>query len=145
MRRLLSGGGVIGGSSAGAAIMSRTMIVRGDDEGTLTLPVCTDAAAYCDNGGVSPEQLLLSRGLGFLPGGIVDQHFNRRARLQRLLAAMEDADENEGFGISEDTALEVSLSDRALRVHGSAYVMHLTRSGGTITINKLTAAQHAVQ
>ena len=95
--------------------------------------------------GVSPEQLLLSRGLGFLPGGIVDQHFNRRARLQRLLAAMEDADENEGFGISEDTALEVSLSDRALRVHGSAYVMHLTRSGGTITIKKLTAAQHAVQ
>ena len=62
-----------------------------------------------------------------------------------LLAAMEDADENEGFGISEDTALEVSLSDRALRVHGSAYVMHLTRSGGTITIKKLTAAQHAVQ
>ena len=95
--------------------------------------------------GVSPEQLLLSRGLGFLPGGIVDQHFNRRARLQRLLAAMEDAGENEGFGISEDTALEVSLSDRALRVHGSAYVMHLTRSGGTITIKKLTAAQHAVQ
>ena len=38
MRRLLSDGGVIGGSSAGAAIMSRTMIVRGDDEGTLTLP-----------------------------------------------------------------------------------------------------------
>ena len=145
MRRLLSGGGVIGGSSAGAAIMSRTMIVRGDDEGTLTLPVCTDAAAYCDNGGVSPEQLLLSRGLGFLPGGIVDQHFNRRARLQRLLAAMEDAGESEGFGISEDTALEVSLSDGALRVHGSAYVMHLTRSGGTITIKKLTAAQHAVQ
>jgi len=34
MRRLLDGGGVIGGSSAGAAIMSRTMIVRGDDEGT---------------------------------------------------------------------------------------------------------------
>ena len=96
-------------------------------------------------GGVSPEQLLLSHGLGFLPGGIVDQHFNRRARLQRLLAAMEDAGENEGFGISEDTALEVSLSDRALRVHGSAYVMHLTRSGGTITIKKLTAAQHAVQ
>ena len=31
MRRLLSDGGVIGGSSAGAAIMSRTMIVRGDD------------------------------------------------------------------------------------------------------------------
>ena len=96
-------------------------------------------------GGVSPEQLLLSHGLGFLPGSIVDQHFNRRARLQRLLAAMEDAGENEGFGISEDTALEVSLSDGALRVHGSAYVMHLTRSGGTITINKLTAAQHAVQ
>ena len=145
MRRLLADGGVIGGSSAGAAIMSRTMIVRGDDEGVLTLPVCTDVRAYCDKGGISPEQMLLTRGLGFLPHGVVDQHFNRRARLQRLIAAMEQAGEDEGYGISEDTALEVSLASGTLRVHGSAYVMRLHRSGGQITVEKLTAAHGAVQ
>ena len=146
MCRLLERGGVIGGSSAGAAIMSRTMIVRGDDEGALTLPLYTDVRTWQDQDeDLSPEPLLISRGLGFLPEGIVDQHFNRRARLQRLMAAMEAANETQGFGISEDTALEVSLSDGAFRVLGSAYVMHLTRNGGCFTIEKLAAAQNAMQ
>lgn len=146
MRRLLDGGGVIGGSSAGAAIMSRIMIARGDDEGALTLPLCTDARAWQDHSeGFSPEPLLISRGLGFLPHGIVDQHFNRRARLQRLMAAMEASNEAQGFGISEDTALEVSLPDGTFRVLGSAYVMHLTRKDGRFTIEKLAAAHSAVQ
>ena len=146
MRRLLDGGGVIGGSSAGAAIMSRIMIARGDDEGALTLPLCTDARAWQDHSeGLSPEPLLISRGLGFLPHGIVDQHFNRRARLQRLMTAMEASNEAQGFGISEDTALEVSLPDGTFRVLGSAYVMHLTRKDGRFTIEKLAAAHSAVQ
>ena len=146
MRRLLDSGGVIGGSSAGAAIMSRIMIARGDDEGALTLPLCTDARAWQDHSeGFSPEPLLISRGLGFLPHGIVDQHFNRRARLQRLMAAMEASNEAQGFGISEDTALEVSLPDGTFRVLGSAYVMHLTRKDGRFTIEKLAAAHSAVQ
>ena len=146
MRRLLDGGGVIGGSSAGAAIMSRIMIARGDDEGALTLPLCTDARAWQDHSeGFSPEPLLISCGLGFLPHGIVDQHFNRRARLQRLMAAMEASNEVQGFGISEDTALEVSLPNGTFRVLGSAYVMHLTRKDGRFTIEKLAAAHSAVQ
>ena len=143
---LLSDGGVIGGSSAGAAIMSRIMIARGDDEGALTLPLYTDVRAWQDHSeGFSPEPLLISRGLGFLPHGIVDQHFNRRARLQRLMAAMEASNEAQGFGISEDTALEVSLPDGTFRVLGSAYVMHLTRKDGRFTIEKLAAAHSAVQ
>ena len=122
------------------------MIARGDDEGALTLPLCTDARAWQDHSeGFSPEPLLISRGLGFLPHGIVDQHFNRRARLQRLMAAMEASNEAQGFGISEDTALEVSLPDGTFRVLGSAYVMHLTRKDGRFTIKKLAAAHSAVQ
>lgn len=146
IRQVLEDGGVIGGTSAGAAIMSRTMIVRGDDAGALTLPICTDVNAYPDlDAEAAPEQLLLLNGLGFLPFGVVDQHFNRRARLQRLIAAMEAADERLGFGISEDTALEVDLARGEMRVHGSAYVMRLTRQNDHIIIEKKTAAASAVQ
>ena len=144
IRAVLDRGGVIGGTSAGAAIMSRTMLVRGDDAGALTLPVCTDPAVYVDRE-ESPEQLLLSRGLGFLPSGLVDQHFNRRPRLQRLMAALEVSGEAMGYGISEDTALEVDLETMAMKVHGSAYVMQVSRTPVGMTIRKFTAADKAVQ
>ncbi len=146
IRQVLEDGGVVGGTSAGAAIMSRAMIVRGDDDGALTLPVCTAVEAYPDlDAEETPEQLLVLQGLGFLPQGVVDQHFNRRARLQRLLAAMETANEGFGFGVSEDTALEVDLAQGSMQVHGSAYVMCITKHQEGITIRKLTAADGSVR
>ena len=65
MRRLLDGGGVIGGSSAGAAIMSRIMIARGDDEGALTLPLCADARAWQDHSEGFAALCLLCGGLPY--------------------------------------------------------------------------------
>lgn len=143
IRGVLARGGVIGGTSAGAAIMGRSMIVRGDDQGALTLPVATDVHSYVDHE-ESPEPLLVGPGLGFLPWGITDQHFNRRPRLQRLLKAMEVSGEAQGFGVSEDTALEVDLEKNTLTVHGSAYVLRAVRQGKQIVLTKLTAADEAV-
>lgn len=80
---LLRRGGVIGGSSAGAAIMSRTMIVGG------------------------ASQPRLGRGLGFLPGTLIDQHFLKRRRQPRLLAALSTRPGLVGIGIDEGTALVV--------------------------------------
>src|SRR5207302_6337873 len=57
LHKLLRRGGVIGGTSAGAAVMSGPMIA----------------------GGNMPARL--GQGFGFLPGGIVDQHFLRRNRM----------------------------------------------------------------
>ena len=146
MRTLLEEGGVIGGSSAGAAIMSKTMIARGDDEGALTMPVLTDAAGLPEGSeGAGPEQLVLTKGLGFLPSGIVDQHFNTRSRLQRLIRAMEAANETDGYGVSEDTALEVDLESGVLSVIGSAYVVHVSRKNGCVTIQKFTSADAAIK
>ena len=144
IRSVLDRGGVVGGTSAGAAIMSRTMIARGDEEGVLTLPHYPTPEGYPDSEN-TPEPLVLTRGLGFLPWGIVDQHFNRRPRLQRLLAAMELSDESLGWGISEDTALEADLTAGTLRVHGSAYVMRALRTPSGITLNRYTAAEEAVK
>lgn len=111
IRRRLAAGAVVGGTSAGAAIMSEGMIGQGDSLGALL-------------GGKVGEALELTRGLGFLKGALVDQHFGERARLGRLAVALTDPAQRQriGFGIDEDTALIVSLGDGRATVAGSGYV-----------------------
>jgi cyanophycinase len=94
--RVLRRGGVIGGTSAGAAIMSRAMIAGGRTE-----PV-------------------MSTGLGFLPGTIVDQHFRKRNREERLRLALQLHPGHVGFGIDESTALIVR--GRSIEVFGESDV-----------------------
>ncbi len=96
LRNLLGRGGVLGGSSAGAAIMGRQMIAGGRSESALTH-------------GVSPEGVRIEAGMGFFPYGFVDQHFLARGRLGRLLVAMQHTGERFGFGVEENSALVVTL------------------------------------
>ena len=93
---VLARGGVIGGTSAGAAIMSRHMIADGRTEP------------------------LMSTGFGFLPGTIVDQHFRKRNRQDRLMRAMQLRPGTVGVGIDEGTALLVR--GRSLEVIGDSDV-----------------------
>ena len=109
----LAAGGVIGGSSAGAAIMSETMLAGGTSEGALLH-------------GEGEGGLKLASGLGFFPHGIVDQHFLARGRLGRLLVALELTGERYGFGIEENSALVVYLGDHAVGL-GSRGVCILDR------------------
>lgn len=83
IRGVLSRSGVVGGTSAGAAIMSPVMIRRGDPD-VETGP-----------------------GFGFLPGTVVDQHFLKRNRQRRLLKALGAHPNLVGLGIDEGTALVV--------------------------------------
>lgn len=96
LNALLKRGGVIGGSSAGAAIMSGIMITGGN-------PVAKT-----------------SEGFGFLPNVVVDQHFLRRNRVNRLLGVLHRHPGLVGIGIDEGTAL-VRTGDE-LRVVGQSYV-----------------------
>ncbi len=104
-------GAVIGGSSAGAAMMSETMIVSG-----RSLPSIYPSEAEDHN-------VALAAGLGFFEHGVIDQHFGQRARLGRLIAALFDsgADPAIGFGVDENTALVVDADGRAV-VTGTGYV-----------------------
>lgn len=111
LHRRLAGGLVVGGTSAGAAVMSGTMIVGGANEGTPR-----DGAVE-----VGP-------GLDLLRGVMVDQHFTRRGRTGRLLAALARYPHMLGVGIDEDTAL-VSVGDE-FRVVG----------GGAVTVIDLSTA-----
>jgi len=97
-------GTVVAGTSAGASIMSQFMISLGAD-------------------GVTPRQRTsqLTSGLGLLPGVIVDQHFDQRARYGRLMSLVAGSPNLLGMGIDEDTAAEIR-DGRTLTVVGSGAV-----------------------
>jgi cyanophycinase len=124
-------GGVIGGTSAGAAIMSEVMIGNGSSLGALQLPIITD------NGPENEETnaLLISRGLGFFPEGIVDQHFHARARIGRLVVALMNSRDKFplAFGVDENTVLIYSAADRQIRVVGRGGVTIVDASGARMT------------
>jgi cyanophycinase len=80
-------GAVVAGTSAGASAMSSHMIAFGAS-------------------GATPKQRMaqIAAGLGLLPGVIIDQHFQQRNRLGRLLSLIAQNPSLLGLGIDEDTA-----------------------------------------
>lgn len=119
-------GAVIGGSSAGAAIMSDAMISGGDGFRALLEPPAT---VYPETEEQDTGRLWLAQGLGFFDGGIVDQHFDRQARLGRLVRALGETLELRGFGIDEDTALLIEPDRGSARVLGAGAVTVLDTAG----------------
>lgn len=106
IRQRLEEGAVIGGTSAGAAVLGEHMIVCGSPEVALTAPVSRepkDCEGRAEDARDVP--LVLGRGLGFLPGIVFDQHFSQRARLTRLVRAVAciEAESVTGIGVDEDT------------------------------------------
>jgi cyanophycinase len=98
-------GAVVGGTSAGASVLAEHMVAFGSS-------------------GATPKnrQGHLGRGLGLLPGVIVDQHFAQRNRYGRLLALVARNPSLLGIGIDEDTAAVVS-GGRVLEVVGRGSVL----------------------
>ncbi|WP_094605382.1 Cyanophycinase [Sporomusa silvacetica DSM 10669] len=104
-------GAVIAGTSAGAAVMSETMIVAGNSNDTP-----------------KKSSLIMAQGMGFLTEGVVDQHFAQRGRINRLLEAVAQNPHVLGIGIDEDTALVVG-PDRLCQVIGSQTVTIIDGKG----------------
>jgi cyanophycinase len=90
-KRLAEDGLVIGGTSAGAAMMPDMMIVQGESETNPRL-----------------EIVEMEPGMAFLPGVVIDQHFLQRGRTGRLLSAVSHQPVNLGIGIDENTAIAVN-------------------------------------
>lgn len=100
-------GAVVGGSSAGAAIMSDPMISGGSTTTSLARGVRRASFADADDDDTSGGVAIMP-GIGFLPNALVDQHFLARGRIGRLIAAVLDTPEFDlGFGVDENTALVV--------------------------------------
>ncbi|MFL5336718.1 MAG: cyanophycinase [Geminicoccaceae bacterium] len=114
IRRAWAAGGLVSGSSAGAAIMSDPMITSGGSVEALAYPL---AAAPHET------RLSVGPGLGFFPLGLVDQHFLQRGRLGRLVAALHATGWRHGFGIDENTAMVIEGG--VLRVLGETGLIHV--------------------
>ena len=97
-------GAVMAGTSAGASAMSSHMIAFGAS-------------------GATPKHRMaqIAAGLGMLPGVIVDQHFQQRNRLGRLLSLIAQNPSLLGLGVDEDTAGVVS-PDHVMEVIGRGSV-----------------------
>lgn len=91
-------GAVISGTSAGAAVMSKKMITGiqkkhpDSDAGFVTM---------------ESDNIEITEGLGLLTDVIIDQHFVKRQRLNRLVAASIENPDQVCAGIDESTAIIV--------------------------------------
>lgn len=81
---------VVAGTSAGASVMSATMIIDGESDDSPRL-----------------NSLQMSPGLGFISNVVIDQHFAQRGRISRLLIVLGRNPSMIGIGIDEDTAVIV--------------------------------------
>ena len=97
-------GVTVGGTSAGASILSEHMIAYGD-EGSSAIA----------------GSVRLAPGLGLTNRFIIDQHFRQRDRLGRLLTAIAYNPFAVGVGLDEDTAALISPED-VIEVEGSGAV-----------------------
>ena len=112
IREIWRSGGVLAGTSAGASVMSDTMMVRGASAETHRI-----------------GDLRMAPGLGLVRDVIIDQHFAERGRIGRLLGAVAQSPRVLGVGIDEDTA--VVVEGDAFRVIGSGAVYVVDAEGVT--------------
>ena len=103
---------IIGGTSAGAAMMSNSMILQGDGEEAPKL------------GAVE-----MGPGMDLIVGCMIDTHFSQRGRHGRLLTAVAHYPQDMGIGLDENTAMIVDKGE--MRVMGTGAVTIIDAGGMT--------------
>lgn len=110
---IYNNGGVVGGSSAGAAVMSEVMITGNE----LVNKDSTASFITIEKGNVEVKQ-----GFGFLKTVIIDQHFLKRKRHNRTISTVIEHQNLLGVAIDESTAIIV-YPDETFEVYGSYQVL----------------------
>jgi cyanophycinase len=112
IKDLLARGGLVGGTSAGAAIMSEVMITGGNPKATT------------------------GKGLGFYHHAVFDQHFIKRDRENRLIGVLA---KNPGlFGVGIDEGTVALLQGRTLTVLGVSSIITILSEGAGKPLTKET-------
>ncbi len=97
LHALLERGGAVGGTSAGAVVMAKLMVLKSNDADHL------------------------AEGFGFLPNAVVDPHFLKRSRIDRLHEILTRYPGRFGIGIDEGTA--AILDQDSISVVGNSVVI----------------------
>lgn len=121
-------GGLISGTSAGAAIQSEIMIT-----GEEHLNKNTDRPYNT----IAPNNIETVQGFGWLTEAVIDQHHIKRRRNNRLISVVLEHPELLGIGIDESTAILVN-PDRTFKVLGDATVIiYDARQTSDIRVDRL--------
>lgn len=127
-------GAVIGGTSAGAAVMSKKMITGNGLRDT----------AYASTFRVLQKgNLEIKMGLGLLDSVIIDQHFVIRSRYSRMLSAIMEYPAYQCFGIDESTA--VVVHNGKAQVVGESQVIVFSKPKNIHTGNENAFAASSVE
>jgi cyanophycinase len=132
---------VIGGTKLGAAILDahgRGVVVAGTSAGASA--VATHMMAFGSSGATPKHRMAnVSVGLGLLVNVVVDQHFEQRTRLGRLLAVVAQSPSLIGLGLDEDTAAVIDAND-VLEVIGRGSVTIV--DGSDVVTNAFQTTGH---
>jgi len=123
-------GAVVGGTSAGAAVMSDPMIVGDERRPGGKRPLRDSTADGWMT--IDRDNVVLVPGFGLLPGVTVDQHFLRRRRHNRLISVALERAPHLAVGIDESTALVV-LPGGQWEVLGESQVIVYDARRATVT------------
>ena len=116
-------GAVIGGTSAGAAVLSAVMIT-----GSERRPGGARRDTTLEWVTIDRDNVVTDSGFALLRGAIVDQHFIRRRRHNRLISLVLEREPHLGVGIDESTALVVHPDGRWTVEGASVAVIYDARS-----------------
>lgn len=97
MHQAFANGTTISGTSAGAAVMSEIMITGEERDKS-------DKDSFRE---IKKDNAITAQGMGFITSAIVDQHFIKRSRYNRLLSVLADHPDKIVIGIDESTAIIV--------------------------------------
>jgi cyanophycinase len=122
IQQIYNSGGLIAGTSAGASMMSETMLVSGASDSSFRM-----------NG-----SLRMAPGLGFMREVLIDQHFAERGRIGRLVGAIAQNPRFIGIGIDENTAIMVTTPKGSRTIHrlevvgaGAVYIVDAREATGS--------------
>lgn len=121
-------GAVIAGTSAGAAVMSEVMITGNEKR-------YPDYKDTFEN--VEADNIETAEGLGLIGSAIIDQHFVKRSRYNRLISAVATYPALIGIGIDEATAILVKGDSAEVLGESQVIVMRNTTQTATTDTFKI--------
>lgn len=111
IKEIFEAGGTIAGTSAGASVMTETMVVSGESDDTNKIG----------------DLIKLAPGFGLIGGVVVDQHFAQRGRVARLLGVVAQNPRILGIGIDENAAVRIRRGSFQCIGDNAVYVLDASK------------------